>query len=115
MKTLLHDLGKYPDGYTYQHGEISALDEWDANRLCESGAEEAWYWYAQGSYEGSGQILLRKGKQYDLHDMGHCSCYGPIEQWSPAWKSKTALVAQYKPNADLWKEVAPLFKMANIV
>ena len=27
-----------------------------------------------------GQILMRKGGLFDIHDAGHCSCYGPTER-----------------------------------
>lgn len=35
--------------------------------------------YEEGSYDGSGEaILLKDGKVY-VYGLGHCSCYGPLE------------------------------------
>jgi len=27
-----------------------------------------------------GEILMRKGDLFDIHDASHCSCYGPTER-----------------------------------
>ena len=56
------------------------LEEWEIEKLNKLGLDEIWYWYGVGDYEGAGQLLMRKGEKYDLHDMGHCSCYGPVEE-----------------------------------
>ncbi len=37
------------------------------------------YSYAYGCYEGSGNALFRMQGLWYLHSMGHCSCYGPME------------------------------------
>ncbi len=43
-------------------------------------AEELWYYYQSGDYDGSGHLLvLDKDGTYHLHHCGHCSCYGPLE------------------------------------
>lgn len=73
----IHNINKFPPAYEYQHGTIESLDPSDFKSL---GVDEVWYWYASGSYEGSGQMLMRRGNLYDTHDMGHCSCYGPTDQ-----------------------------------
>lgn len=41
--------------------------------------DEVWYIYESGYYEGSGHIVLRSGDKWAEHDMGHCSCYGPLD------------------------------------
>ena len=37
------------------------------------------YTYESGSYDGSGHAILKDGDKYYHHDLGHCSCYGPME------------------------------------
>jgi len=76
----INNLNKFPDGYE-GYGEITKLDDYDiADIGC--GVDEIWYWYSSAPYEGSGQLLARRGNEYALHDMGHCSCYGPCERFN---------------------------------
>jgi hypothetical protein len=44
---------------------------------------EVWYWYGTAPYEGVGHIILLDdaGRWYH-HDMGHCSCFGPLDKLS---------------------------------
>ena len=58
---------------------VSELYDTDIANLIRLGIEEIWYWYQTGSYEGAGQLLMRIGNEYALHDFGHCSCNGPTE------------------------------------
>ena len=44
--------------------------------------DEVRYYYAYSSWEGSGLALLRRGTQWCLYDLGHCSCYGPTYCYS---------------------------------
>lgn len=53
----------------YQIDEIAAIP----------GAELFVYWYEQGSYEGSGNAILKCEGKYHLFSLSHCSCYGPTE------------------------------------
>jgi hypothetical protein len=108
----VHDYGKLPEGYDYPYGDVDSLSEWDMERLQELGIDEAWYWYATAPYEGSGQILMRKGDKYDVHDMGHCSCYGPMENahFNGVYSSLDEI--QQKCSAEAYKEIAPLVNMA---
>ena len=75
----VHFLGKLPDNYS-AYGKLDEFDEYDMEELNSFGFDEVWYWYSTAPYEGSGQILMRKGELYDLHDAGNCSCYGPIDR-----------------------------------
>jgi len=43
------------------------------DRIEELGVEEIWYWYSSGSYEGSGELLARKGNEWAFHGLSHCS------------------------------------------
>jgi len=73
----IHRIESIPKGYEYN--EATELADYELEYLEKLDIDEIWYWYGTGSYEGSGQILMRKGDMYDLHDMGHCSCYGPTD------------------------------------
>jgi hypothetical protein len=77
---IAHNYNNFPENIYYKHGEIDELSDYDFEYLEKQGVEEIWYWYAYGSYEGLGQILMRSGDLYDIHDAGHCSCYGPTER-----------------------------------
>jgi hypothetical protein len=76
--------------------------------------DEAWYWYAVASYEGYGYLLMRKGDLWAIHDMSHCSCFGPTDKIEElAWMKKDKLADKYsktmlegiKPLVDVaWKE-----------
>ncbi len=40
------------------------------------------YWYECDCYEGSGMLFaLRKDGKVDADMLGHCSCYGPLDDW----------------------------------
>ena len=106
----VHFLGKLPDNYS-AYGKLDEFDEYDMEELNSFGFDEVWYWYSTAPYEGSGQILIRKGKLYDLHDAGHCSCYGPIDQLEfngkPLKELAESINEEYMRN-----EAKPLFEMA---
>ena len=108
----IHNYGKFPEGYDNSYCDISALDVRDIEALQKLDVDEAWYWYASGSYEGSGQILMRKGDKYDIHDMGHCSCYGPTENATFGGTYPSLDEIQQKCSAEAYKEIAPLVEMA---
>lgn len=74
----VHNLGKVPESYQ-RYLDVGQLYIDQLDTIEKLGVDEIWYWYGTGSYEGAGQLLMRKGNEYSLHSMGHCSCYGPIE------------------------------------
>lgn len=37
------------------------------------------YHYTSDWYEGSGEAIVKKDNKYYYYDLGHCSCYGPLE------------------------------------
>ena len=37
------------------------------------------YWYESGSYDGRGTAAWKIGDKYDMENLGHCSCYGPLD------------------------------------
>jgi len=63
----------------YQVGPDSAYDEPQG-----IDGQYVWlvYWYEEGSYEGNGEAVAlgKDGKLYG-YDLGHCSCYGPFDDY----------------------------------
>lgn len=58
------------------------LDDWDWKEI--EAEKYIWtvYWYESGCYEGSGEaVTLGKDGLLYCKDLGHCSCYGPMEDW----------------------------------
>jgi hypothetical protein len=75
----LNHINKIPDGLDYSFSKLDALHNYDLEELYKHNFDEAWYWYASASYEGSGQMIIRKGNLYDIHNLGHCSCYAATD------------------------------------
>lgn len=67
-----------PANYLEYDRDDTELDVYDLKNIPK---EVEWirYWYAQGSYDGSGMMILKTKDGFYLHDMSHCSCYGPLE------------------------------------
>lgn len=55
------------------------LNEYEIDKLLENNIHFAIYDYKNYGYEGSGNIIYISNSRWDLHNMSHCSCYGPIE------------------------------------
>ncbi len=68
---------------TYQLGP-DELSGSDLDDLKSAGYEWFAYHYEIGSYEGDG-IGIGKciGGGYNVYNLGHCSCYGPLERATP--------------------------------
>jgi len=79
---LIKNLEKFPENLNFSHGEISSIYDDDFKFLENLGIEAAYYWYVCGSYEGSGQMIALKENKWYVHDLGHCSCYGPLEHFT---------------------------------
>ena len=74
----MHRIEEIPTGFDYY--TTASFDDYDLQEI-PNNVEELWYWYAQGSYEGVGQVLMRTDDGlWHHHDCGHCSCYGPTER-----------------------------------
>lgn len=74
------NLNKFPENYSYHYGSLCSFEEYELRKLEELNLDEIWYWYAQGSYEGMGCLLMRRGDNYDMNDLSHCSCCGPTDR-----------------------------------
>ncbi|MCA9280364.1 MAG: hypothetical protein KDA34_14845 [Phycisphaerales bacterium] len=57
------------------------LDEWELSKI-PTDAEWVIYSCEIGDYCGSGTMLCKVGDSYLCHDMGHCSCFGPMEEFN---------------------------------
>lgn len=106
----VNNIGKMPDNYD-RYFSIAVLDEYDFKNLPQ-GLDEIWYWYAIGSYEGAGELLMRKGDLYDTRSLGHCSCYGPLDgatfNGKPLHSVKSHMSAEYaKEYVDIFASLTP--------
>lgn len=108
----LHKCEKIPDGLSYSYGELQSFDEYDIKHLQEHNIDEAWYWYVSDSYEGSGQLLFMKNGCWFLHDCGHCSCYGPLENLKIDVGYTNLVELSEKMTSENLKQVQPLIDMA---
>lgn len=77
------------------------LSEWNWNNINKDDYQWAVYWYENGGYDGSGE-LVALGKDGFLYytNLGHCSCYGPLE----AGLSKTTEEEFFKDKDDIWQK-----------
>ena len=108
----INNYGSFPEGVSCEYCKISELDEYDLELLDRHYLDEVWYWYACGRYEGMGDMLIRRGDKYYLHDMGHCSCYGPTEhiKFNDPYSSLDEI--KERCSAEEYKNVEPLAEMA---
>jgi len=61
-----------------------ALDEDDLEYLDEKVYEYLIYNYRAGFWEGDGVAVLKDNNgKFILMDLGHCSCFGPLEERDP--------------------------------
>ena len=66
-----------PETYFYC-GNSEELDKYDLAAI-PTEVTLIKYWYEKQWYEGSGIMILQTADGYYLHDMSHCSCFGPTE------------------------------------
>jgi hypothetical protein len=109
---IIHNLNKFPDFRSYERYDLYEFTEFDLDNLIGKGIDEIWYWYGCGGYEGIGWVLLRQGDTYDLHDLGHCSCFGPLDYCDPMWQSPETIRERY--SSEVMSEVADLLKAAKL-
>ena len=89
---IIHFLGELPWGLKGSRFKENDLRDFlskryycgldvEANYLTKYELDEVWYWYCVKDGEGRGYIISRKGDLYDVHDMSHCSCCGPLRHY----------------------------------
>jgi hypothetical protein len=112
MKT--YNYGRFPKNYAYHYGNIASLEDCEIKTLKDMGISNVYYWYASGDYEGSGQMLCKKGNFWYLHDMNHCSCYGGVEHLdlSPNRAYSSLKELKLKCTDELFRQIEPLFNKA---
>lgn len=84
-----------------EYGDSGELDKYDTEKIESHGFDLVLYWYAYGSYEGSGEMLARRDGRWAYANLGHCSCYGPVDNLGPFswWNSIAELMASCTPYA----------------
>lgn len=88
--------------------DYSVLDNYDISRI--------WYFYEIGDYDGTGYLIYKSGKRYGKHYMGHCSCFGPLEDFacSPEYNSVQELLEEHDVY-DLERYLLPMAKEFKMV
>jgi len=107
----VHNVKEYPKTEDYRSNELTELSDWDLDKLVLLGIDECWYWYATGSYEGSGKILMRKGDLYDYADIGCCSCNEPTDRITFDGKK----IDEINMSAEYERSIKGLKKFAGII
>lgn len=69
----------------------------------EGNFKKAIYEYQYGFYEGNGKLIVKTiDDKFWVQDLGHCSCYGPLERWTPLKKYDSL---DSIPASDEWKSL----------
>jgi hypothetical protein len=64
------------------HPEYDYLSEYELENLGKYDFLEVWYYYMYSAYEGSGTLLAKSESGYYIHDLSHCSCFGPLDNFN---------------------------------
>jgi len=115
----IFNLGSFPKNHAFSDYELQPLNHEDDRKKFEStGAQAAFYWYSQGDYDGQGKCLFVKDNKWYLKDLGHCSCYGPLDDGGDSltlvepWLNNLD-EAKDKCSEELWtNEIEPLVNLA---
>lgn len=60
--------------------ESATLGEWGEKEISELNIRAAWVEYTNYGYDGGGYFIGQKYTgEYFFKDLGHCSCYGPLD------------------------------------
>ena len=68
-----------PSKQDFYYLECNTLDKDDINKISEK-YTNGWYWYRGGKYDGYGYIVLESELGFDVQDLAHCSCSGPLDR-----------------------------------
>jgi len=96
--------------FQFSHCTPSALSEFEIESLKPYGFDLFAYWYVEGDYDGSGNAIIRQGDQWFTYDLGHCSCYGPLEHLSNSLGSPRSSLEELFDSCtpDLRRYIRPL-------
>lgn len=93
----------------------TALGDADT-QVVKNAFDKAWYWYARGAYEGTGEMVGERDGRWFYYDMGHCSCHGPVDglyDLVAVNKGHASLAALTRYcSAELQRRLQPLLKKA---
>lgn len=67
------------------------LDSYDIDRIKNLNPDVFIYSYENHGYEGSRFAVWRKDKKWSYQELGHCSCYGPLEDLASSNNMKFTL------------------------
>jgi hypothetical protein len=91
----------------YRYVSDAPLDDYELDSAKDAGIDAVVYYYGSGSYEGSGAALLRKAGDWAYADLGHCSCYGPLDPLPTLFEPLAVL--RSRMSKELRVECDPLF------
>jgi hypothetical protein len=96
--------------------ESASLSEYDLKPLQEFGVSVFSYWYVDHGYEGSGKAVVYWNDGWWTFDLGHCSCYGPTEDWETRKQGPHATLAALLQNcsAEARAELRPLADLISL-
>lgn len=67
--------------------------------------------YETGSYDGSGDMIVKKDGKFFLFSCGHCSCNGPTDGMN--FNSGYAGLEEIKTSKDYEEDLKPIFDFIN--
>jgi len=66
------------------------LSDWDFNEVKQEKYKWIVYEYENGGYDGSGHaVAMDQDGLLHCKDLGHCSCYGPMDSWETGCSTMT--------------------------
>lgn len=84
--------------YNLGPGELT-LDGYD--KLPDDNIEWVVYFYESDYYDGNGVAVWKVGDRFGMQNLGHCSCYGPVEDANKATMSLIELLAEFKSMSEI--------------
>jgi hypothetical protein len=81
MKTKMYSLKTSPKK-SYRGNVCGKLSEFDVMEFESFPPDAIFYWYVNGGYDGYGALIAVKDNRWYIKDLGHCSCYGPLEDFA---------------------------------
>ena len=95
-----------------RYGSPSELSDYDFKPLEDMGFDVVAYWYSAGCYEGSGELVGRRNGLWCHLDLGHCSCYGPVESLHRLSSGEKSLAdLEKRMTVELQNDVLPLIEL----
>lgn len=93
----------------------SSLEGGQCRKLEEMGVTIGFYWYHQETYSGRGYLLYQLNdysSHWWLHEMSHCSCFGPLTKIKQASCFETLGSLCLEITNELFDEIEDLLNFA---